>query len=160
MRRIPLVVAAIGSVLLPAPSAHAADSIASCFHSWTDTVSPGVGTTPDRSEFTSNGEKWPLICEGFVRGYRVTGPGTFGEYGVIDGACLAGKGEAHFSFTIPTTAGKERFRLTFPLVYGAGGGKSDTDDFPGAFLFYPTEGDCLNKPVTEIKVVRSAVLFS
>ncbi|MCA1846463.1 MAG: hypothetical protein LC792_25365 [Actinobacteria bacterium] len=119
-----------------------------------------MGTTPDSSRFTSNGEKWPLVCEGFVRGYQVTGPGTFGEYGVIDGACAAGQGDVTFSFTIPTTAGDERFRLKFTFVYGPGGGASRTDDFPGVFAFYPTAGDCLNKPVTEFKVVRNAVLYS
>src|SRR3954454_20109677 len=145
MRRAVLLFAAVGLTLLPGSPAHAADSIAYCVHTWTDAVSPGVGTTPDRSEFTSHGEKWPLICKGFVRGYRVTGQGTFGEYGAIEGACFAGRGEANFSFTIPTTAGEERFRLRFPFVYGPGGGKSETDDFPGAFLLYPTEGDCMNK---------------
>jgi len=161
MRRPTLLLAAAALSLLPT-SARADDtgSVAHCVHRWTDTASPGIGTTPDTSDFTSNGEKWPLVCEGLVRGFRVTGPGTFGEYGVIDGACAAGAGEVNFSFTIPTTAGEQKFRLKFTFVYGPGGGTSQTDDFPGVFAFYPTRGDCMNKPVTEFKVVRSAVLFT
>ena len=162
MRRITLLVAAVGLTLLPVGPAGAdeADSVAYCVHTWKDTVTPGVGLTPDRSEFTSNGEKWPLICEGFVKGFPVTGSGTFGEDGVIEGACAAGKGEANFSFTIPTTVGKQVFRLTFPFVYGPGEGTSETEDFPGVFVFYPTAGDCMNKPVTEFRVVRHATLFT
>jgi len=162
MRCPTLLLAIAALILLPSP-AHADDeagSVAYCTHRWTDTASPGIGTSPDTSNFTSNGEKWPLVCEGLVRGFPVTGPGTFGESGTIDGACAAGGGEVNFSFTIPTTAGEQKFRLKFTFVYGPGGGTSRTDEFPGVFAFYPTKGDCLNAPVTEFKVVRTAVLFS
>ena len=140
--------------------AEAAGSVAYCFHTWTDTATPGIGTTPARSQFTSNGEKWDLVCQGEVRGQRVTGAGTFGEDGVVQGTCSSGSGQVNFSFTIPTTAGEQKFRLSFPFAYGPGGGTAQTTDFPGVFVFYPTAGDCLNDPVTEFTVVRNAVLVT
>jgi hypothetical protein len=144
----------------PATPAGAAGSVAYCFHTWTDTATPGVSTAVARSTFTSNGEKWDLYCQGMVRGHEVTGPGTFGEDGVIEGTCTAGEGKVDFAFTIPTAGGEQKFRLTFPLVYGPGGGVSRTSDFPGVFAFFPTAGDCQNQPVTEFKVIRTATLFT
>jgi hypothetical protein len=164
MRRIAgLVVAAMGLALLPAGAVGAEEdsgSVAYCSHAWSDTADPGIEATPGTSHFTSNGEKWPLICEGTVRGARVTGRGTFGEYGTIDGACAAGSGKVNFFFTIPTSAGFQRFRLSFDFTYGPGGATSESNDFPGAFVFYPRKGDCWGAPVTEFDVVRSGVLFS
>ena len=160
MRRLLMVLPTVALTLLPPAPARAAGSIAYCFHTWTDTASPGVGASPGRTQFTSNGEKWELLCQGTVRGQAVTGPGTFGEDGVIDGSCSNGSGVVNFSFTIPTAGGPQRFRLTFPFVYGPGGGTARTTDFPGVFLFYPTAGDCVNAPVTEFKIVRNATLFS
>lgn len=156
-------VAAMGLALLPAGAVGAEEdsgSVAYCSHAWSDTADPGIEATPGTSHFTSNGEKWPLICEGTVRGARVTGRGTFGEYGTIDGACAAGSGKVNFFFTIPTSAGFQRFRLSFDFTYGPGGGTSESNDFPGAFVFYPRKGDCWGAPVTEFDVVRSGVLFS
>ena len=162
MRRVTtMFLSAVAMVaVVPAGQARAASSVASCTYSWTDTASPGVGATPSRSQFTSNGEKWPLPCQGLVRGSQVTGPGTFGEDGVFDGSCSSGSGEVNFSFTIPTAAGAQRFRLTFPFVYGPGAGTARTDTFPGVFAFFPKKGDCINAPVTEFDVYRSAILLT
>jgi hypothetical protein len=160
MRRLMLLFPLVALTLMPASPAEAASSAAYCFHTWTDTAAPGVSTNPNRSTFTSNGEKWDLLCQGMVRGHEVTGRGTFGEYGFIEGTCSAGWGEVHFNFTIPTTAGEQRFHLNFPFYYGPGGGTAQTTDFPGVFVFFPTAGDCTNAPVTEFKVVRNATLFS
>ena len=160
-RLVGLLVAALA--LLPAGRAGAEDetgSVAYCSHAWTDTATPGIEATPGTSRFTSNGQKWPLYCAGTVRGARVTGRGTFGEEGTIEGACSAGRGDVIFSFTIPTTAGLQRFRMMFEFVYGPGGGTSQSNDFPGAFAFYPRRGDCWGAPVTEFDVVRTGVLFS
>ena len=160
MRRGLLLLPIVALTVLPTPPAGAAASVAYCFHTWTDTARPGVGTAPARSTFTSNGEKWDLICQGLVRGHEVTGPGTFGEDGIIEGTCSAGEGTVNFSFTIPTSGGMQKFRLTFGFVYGPGGGTARTTDFPGIFVFFPTEGDCTNQPVTEFKVIRNATLFT
>jgi hypothetical protein len=89
-----------------------------------------------------------------------TGPGTFVEDGVINGNCSSGSGEVNFSFSIPTSGGLQKFRLSFAFVYGPGGGTSRTSEFPGVFAFYPTAGDCLHAPVTEFRVVRTGTLFS
>lgn len=161
MRRVTMMfLPAVAMAVLPTGQARAASGVAWCTYSWTDTASPGVGATPSRTQFTSNGEKWPLPCQGLVRGSQVTGPGTFGEDGVIDGSCSSGSGVVNFSFTIPTAAGPQKFRLTFPFVYGPGGGTARTDAFPGVFVFFPKKGDCINAPVTEFEVHRSAVLLT
>ena len=160
MRRVLMLLPIVALTVLPATPAGAAGSVAYCFHTWTDTATPGVSATMARSEFTSNGEKWDLICQGRVRGHEVTDWGTFGEDGLIEGTCTAGQGKVNFSFTIPTTGGEQKFRLTFPFVYGPGGGTSQTTEFPGVFMFFPTAGDCTNTPVTEFKVIRNATLFT
>jgi hypothetical protein len=161
MRRLTMMLLpAVAMAVLPAGHAWAASSLASCTYSWTDTASPGIGATPSRSQFTSNGQKWPLACQGLVRGSAVTGTGTFGEDGLIDGSCSSGSGEVNFSFTIPTAAGAQKFRLTFPFVYGPGGGTARTDTFPGVFVFLPKKGDCINAPVTEFEVHRTAILLT
>jgi|SRR5581483_501561 len=162
MRRIAVsVTAALGLTLLPAAAAGADEqSVAHCVHAWTDTADPGIEATPGKSHFTSNGQKWPLYCVGTVRGARITGRGTFGEEGTIEGACSAGRGDVVFSFTIPTTDGLQRFRMMFEFVYGPGAGTSESDDFPGTFAFYPRKGDCWGSPVTEFDVVRAGVLYS
>jgi hypothetical protein len=65
-----------------------------------------------------------------------------------------------FSFTIPTTGGEQRFRLTFPFVFGPGSGTAFTDVFPGPFVFTPKTGDCVTAPVTEFNVVRTGLLLT
>jgi hypothetical protein len=161
MRRLALMLLPVVAVtLLPLSQAQAAGSTALCFHSWVDVLSPGVSTTPSKSRLTSNGEIWTLTCGGFVRGSRVTGPGTFGEEGVVEGTCGAGTGEVEFAFTIPTTAGDEKFNMHISFVYGPGGGTARTDVFPGVFMFYPKAGDCFSEPITEVSVMRFAQLFT
>src|SRR5256885_14002000 len=155
MRRIAgLVAAATGLAVLPAGPVGAEDagSVAYCVHAWSDTADPGIEATAGTSRFTSNGQKWPLYCEGTVRGARVTGRGTFGEDGIIEGACAAGKGSVNFSFTLPTTDGLQRFKMSFDFVYGPGGGTSESNDFPGAFVFYPRRGGRLGGPGAEVAV--------
>jgi hypothetical protein len=143
--------------LHPVPVAAAASN-ASCHHEWTDTISPGVTSTVQRVHFTSNGERWALVCQGTVRGSEVTGPGTFGEEGVLDGSCSTGGGTVNFSFSIPTTAGMQRFHLTFQFRYAGGVGGSSNDAFPGVFAFSPKTGDCVSSPVTEVDIVRAGQL--
>ena len=159
----------IGAVLLvtmllllhpiPAAADPAPLTSASCHHTWTDTVSPGVTTTAQRSRFTSNGERWPLVCQGLVRGYQVTGPGTFGEEGFLEGSCSSGTGMVVFDFTLPTIAGAERFHLSFHFSFGAGVGGSSNELFPGVFVFTPRMGDCVGTPVTEVDIVRAGLLL-
>jgi hypothetical protein len=161
MRRwILLLLPTVAMTLLPATQARAAGSTAFCFHSWTDTVTPGVSVIPEKSTFTSNGEIWTLTCGGFVRGARVTGPGTFGEHGTLEGTCGQGSGQVHFSFTIPTTDGDQKFAFSFPFYWGPGGGTGNTQTFPGVFMFYPKVGDCFSQKVTEVNIMRWAQLFS
>jgi hypothetical protein len=160
MRRIGcvLLLATMLLPLHPVPVAAAASN-ASCHHEWTDTISPGVTSTVQRVRFTSNGERWALVCQGTVRGSEVTGPGTFGEEGVLDGSCSTGSGTVNFSFGIPTRVGMQRFHLTFQFSYGGGVGGSSNDAFPGVFAFSPKTGDCVSAPVTEVDIVRAGQLL-
>ena len=95
-----------------------------------------------------------------VRGYQVTAPGTFGEEGVLEGSCSAGSGMVNFSFSIPTTGGEQKFRLRFAFTFGPGFGGSNNDAFPGVFVFSPKTGDCVTAPVTEVNIVRTALLLA
>ncbi len=153
------------SSLLWTPTASAVavpggESTASCFHRWTDSISPGLTTTPGRVTFTSHGETGTIDCTGQVRGQHVTGPGTFGEEGVVNGTCVSGSGSAVFSFSIPTTGGVEKFSIPVTFTYGALSGLTSSAAFPGAFVIVPTGGDCVTSAITEITVSRLGSLTS
>jgi hypothetical protein len=158
-RMISAAVLALAMLPLHWTDVAAAGTSASCFHTWIDSITPGVTATPQRSSFTSGGERWAITCQGMVRGRQVTGPGTFGEEGVLEGSCSSGSGMVNFSFTIPTTGGDQRFHLRFAFTFGPGIGGSSNDPFPGVFAFSPKTGDCVTAPVTEVNIVRTAVLL-
>lgn len=142
---------------LPSPSVAAAKSTAHCWHTWTDSISPGVSTTRREVALTSNGETGTIHCKGSVEGKRVTGPGTFGEVGMFDGTCAGGTGSATFSFTLPTTAGPVKLRMPVTFTI-AGFGSTTSKEFPGAFLFAPLTGNCLTEPITKVAVYRAGTL--
>ncbi|MGH2688537.1 MAG: hypothetical protein ACRDKW_06995, partial [Actinomycetota bacterium] len=66
--------------------------MASCIGSWPVSLTPGLTATPQQSDFTSHGESGNITCSGTVKGHAVTGPGTFGLEGVLQGTCLMGSG--------------------------------------------------------------------
>ena len=140
--------------------AAAASSSAVCFHQWTDTLSPGATTTPQRAAFSSHGETGVIQCSGTVRGLQVTGQGTFGEEGHVEGSCSSGTGHALFSFTLPTSGGAQHFQFPVTFTFGPGLGQTSSDVFPGVFAVRPVKGDCLTTPVTEIGVSRFGMLQS
>lgn len=150
------------SVLMSAllwTSSAGAESTATCVHRWTDSLSPGLTTTPGKAAFTSHGETGTIDCYGEVRGQRVTGTGTFGEEGVFEGTCAFGSSSAVFSFTIPTAGGPAKFEMPVTFTY-AGFGSTSSDVFPGAFAIIPTAGDCLTTPITKVAVTRVGSLKS
>jgi hypothetical protein len=163
--RIRLLLLCLGTLALVLPSLHvrpaaAAGSSAMCFHQWNDTVDPGTTTTPQRQSFSSHGETGTIQCSGTVRGQQVTGPGTFGEEGVIEGSCSGGQGQALFSITLPTSGGPVHLRFPVSFSFAPGVGQTSGDVFPGAFQVRPVKGDCVTTPVTEIAVSRLGLLQS
>lgn len=143
----------------PAPAA-AAGSTAICFHQWTDTLTPGATSGPQHAAFSSHGETGVIQCSGTVRGLQITGQGTFGEEGSVEGSCSSGTGQAVFSFTLPTSGGAQHFQVPVTFTFGPGLGQTSSDVFPGAFAVRPVKGDCVTTPVTEIAVSRLGVLQS
>ena len=147
--------------LMPASGASAETrSLASCSGTWKVSFSPGVGTTSRQSSFTTNGHTGTIICVGTVKGHLVTGPGTFGKEGVVEGSCLAGTGSGTMSVRVPTTGGVKQVEFSFTMVTGPGlGFKFGNALFgPLTFLFVPSAGDCIITPVTEITVLGQFAL--
>lgn len=99
-----------------------------------------------------------MTCRGEINGQEITGPGTFGEEGVLEGVCSHGSGFGTAAITIPTSSGPTKLTIPYTLRYGPGVGTKSADQFSATFEFYPTEGDCINTPVTEIAFALQAVL--
>jgi hypothetical protein len=135
-----------------------ADSTAVCVATWSVTISPGVTSEPGKHTITSNGPTGTLICQGLVGGQTVTGPGTLGEVGEIEGTCATGSGQALMSFTLPTATGPLTISVNTKFVYGPGVGMRLSDQIPGPFEFVATQGDCTTSPITQVRVVNQ-VLF-
>jgi hypothetical protein len=153
-------VAEIVPSLHASPAAAAAGGSAACVHQWTDTVTPGTTMSTQRAVFSSHGETGTIRCSGTVQGRQVTGPGSFGEEGVIEGSCGSGRGQALFSITLPTSGGPVHLRIPVTFTLGPGAGHAEGDVFPGAFVVRPVKGDCVTTPATEIAVTRFGLLQS
>jgi hypothetical protein len=154
-------VGALLLVALPAaPAVGAGESTASCAMHSALSFSPGIGPTPQRVASSSHGETGTLICTGTVRGHDVTGAGTMGFEGVFDASCLGGAGRETFSATIPTNAGPEKLTFVVDETVVPPGGFKVGGSLVGAapYVFYPTRGDCVLSPMTEVVFVGIAVL--
>ena len=164
MRSFRLVLAAlVVFVLIPAaPAFSATESSATCVGTGHISFSPGVGISSQKSTFTTQGQTGALNCVGMVKGSAVTGPGTFGEVGVLEGTVLGGTGSGSMSVIIPTTAGPASLTIPFTMTTGPGFGFKFSDSLAGplTFLFYPTVGNGITAPVTEIAVVSVFFLKS
>ena len=139
------------------------EDLASCQASDFDiTVAPGVGMVYEHGTITSHGQTGTIECRGFVKGHEITGPGTFGEEGVIEGDCSGGKGSSTLSFTVPTTGGPARFSIPVTFTYKPGWGWKSADAFMGplVFQYYPLKGDCLTEPITEVRAAVHALIRS
>lgn len=150
-------------VLMPAsPAFSASGSTASCLVMSPLSFSPGIRTASQRVTSTSHGETGTITCVGTVNGHEVMGPGTIGFAGFFDVSCLGGTGHETVSVTIPTSAGPEK--LNFPVdetVFpGIGYKSSESLLGPLAFVYYPTEGNCVTSPVTEVAFAGQGVLKS
>jgi hypothetical protein len=143
----------------PAQSGHVASCQASDFDI---TLAPGVGMVYEHGTITSHGQIGKIACRGFVKGHEVTGPGTFGEEGVIEGDCSGGEGSSTLSFTLPTTGGTARLSIPVTFTYKPGWGWKSADAFMGPLVFhyYPLKGDCLTEPITEVRAAIHTLIRS
>ena len=89
-------------------------------------------------------------------------PGTLGQEGVVDGTFLTGTGSGTKSATIPTAAGAQKMSFSFTMIYVPGVGLKSSDALMGplTFVFYPSVGNGVTEPVTEIAVVAEFALKS
>lgn len=140
-------------------------------------ASPGLGITASSGTFNSGGEVGTMSCTGTIAGYRVTGPGTFGFDGTIEGSCLGHRGSGISGFTIATEAGMLHISGGGFTVEGVGVlGKAQAvpttmqiDDqepvpasisFMGSYLLVPVKGNCVTEPVTQAQVLLSGTITS
>jgi hypothetical protein len=123
----------------------------------------GVGITGE--------ETGTIMCVGTINGHRVTGPGTFGHKGrTWDGDCFGNQGAGTFSYTIPTTEGRQHVTGTYTESRGVTQEGPVEAEQPGA-VFYGrhqvvptgvvTSGqNCTDRPVTEVDAVLVGIFRS
>lgn len=139
-------------------------SAAQCFFEFTLTLNPGLTATPSTGTLSTGGETGSIACYGPVRGAMPSGVGTMGvegTYGVAGGdSCAGGVASGTGAFTVPTPAGPKRMEGPFVVnYYSSGVGyftaavDGGTSNFSGAVEFSPVAGDCINSPMTTIRVV-------
>jgi hypothetical protein len=133
-----------------------AQSGAICSGEHTVRFSPGITTTSGRTSYTTQGGK--ITCVGEIHGQKVTGPGTFAQEGFLEGNCLHGAGFGTVFITIPTSDGSTKLSVSHEIMFVPGVGSKSADQLSATFEFYPTKGDCINTPITEIAVVQQTVL--
>lgn len=147
-------------LLMPAAPAAAQSDLAACVGSWEISFSNGVRLVTGNSDFTTGGLTGTINCVGTVDGSPVTGPGTFGKEGAVEGSCLAAKGAGTIQMQIPTADGIKTIEFPFQMDTSLGVGFKSGGPLVGplTFLFIPTQGDCLMSPVTEIAVTGEFLL--
>jgi hypothetical protein len=125
-------------------------------------LSPGITVTPGKGTFTTHGPTGKLECRGFIQGREITGPGTFAEEGVWEGDCSGGTAASTISVALQTSDGPLTVSFPVKIMFRPGWGWkwSDTLVGPLVFQYYPTRGDCLNAPVTEILCSGQALVKS
>jgi hypothetical protein len=122
--------------------------------------SPGFWREGNSGTFTTNGETWPVICNGPVNGKNPTGQGTYGasgRYGTKDpDNCSNAEGVYDAAITIPTADGPQKVKNKGDWVAGAFkgggafGGEFTGEAGDGTFETTPKKGDCVSSPMTQI----------
>jgi hypothetical protein len=133
-----------------------AQSAAICSGVHTVRFSPGITTTSGRTSYMTQAGK--ITCVGQIYGQEVTGPGTFAQEGVLEGDCSHGAGSGTVFIVIPTSGGLTNLIIPHKIMFVPGVGSKSADQLSAIFEFYPTEGNCVNTPITEIAVVQQTLL--
>lgn len=159
-RRISLMVGIASLLAAAMPTGRAVAAAGTpCSFEFDLVASPGLTTSPSSGTVTSNGETGTITCNGSVNGKQPTGTGTSGfdgRYGTKRPfACQdEGQGEGVLSMTIPRSGGAEHIanHMTYAHTgYREGqlfSGTIDGDRMSGTFEAWPTDGDCVSKPMT------------
>jgi hypothetical protein len=161
----PLIVIPVGR------EAVAATSRTTCVVGHEPTLTPGLSMEGTSGTFKTM-QLGSISCDGPVRGITPTGPGTLhdeGRYGTKDpDSCpTGGEGEGAYTITFPTDEGEKQIVTPFILTFG------DFTTHEGGFVGVhvrgegmsgdlgarPTEGDCVSKPITKVKV-SGELIFS
>jgi hypothetical protein len=126
------------------------------------TLVPGFSSVYGKGTFTTHGPSGTLECRGFIQGREVTGPGTFAEEGVYEGDCSGGTAASTISVVLQTADGPvtASFPVKINIKPGWGWKTSDALIGPLTYQYYPTRGDCLTTPVTEVVATGQGLVKS
>ena len=169
MSRSFLIVTALLATALVSPPVAAQEAGAPCTFEVDVTLSPGLSREPSSGTFDTQGETGRVDCQGDVGGRPATGRGTFGaegRYG-IDGDgdhCRSkqGRGDGTAHFTIPVEGGSQHVDDPFTMTYRVDGrnvvGEITGQRFTGTFDITKADGDCLWRPITQIRLKGKGLL--
>lgn len=140
-------------------SAARGNNDALCTLTFTEYFSPGFTLTPTSGIQNSGREVGSITCGGKLQGHNITGPGTFGNEGLLhESTCLLDHSTGRYFATLPTDGGPIRIEGTYSLLR-TGLTLTFEAEQPeahgtGSALVIPTKGDCVTTPVTEALVFR------
>jgi hypothetical protein len=169
MRRLLVTAFTIALVFGPGLPAGQAEQGTNCTFDFEISFSPGLSMTPSTG---THGGTGPINCDGLVNGQQPTGDGTLtddGRYGTKDpDTCSGSEGDGSDTIKIPTANGVETVvsQYTYtagdrvPTKGGVGAGSFKGTRFTGTFEFTVLEGDCVNEPVTKVRVFGEGVLHN
>ncbi len=158
-----LLVLLAGSVAVASPASSAEESQLDCTGKNNVLIKPGIGATATAAASYQSTEAGVLDCVGSIQGKKLTGPGQYATVGQFakDATCSYGSGTGVLRMVLGTDSGPLQidapFKFTYPaLPTGAGPmvGKMqfENDDYAGKFSFTPTKGDCVQTPVTALRI--------
>ena len=146
-----------------------------CTFAYYISLSPGLSTQPSSGSLTVTDGRGStgIDCHGPVNGQHPTGNGTMsidGNYGTEQADSCAsgilGGGEAKGVniITVPTSSGTQKVinNVTFtygqPSSRGVVSGTFEGDHYSGTFGLWPTEGNCITRPITKAYITGEGVL--
>lgn len=162
---LPLALVALlaGGIASAAPASSAVEDTLDCTGKNDVGLQPGIGTTATNQASFQSVAPGVLECEGVINGKKATGPGQYATTGKFakDATCSIGSGKGLLKMVVATATGIEQISAPFTFEYPAipiGGGPMggkltfENRDYEGKFTFTPIKGDCVQTPVTAIRV--------
>lgn len=161
LRYLILVIAA-NLILLPyyATRANAMDQrqFATCQASIPINMSPGLWLTKQTSGTNQSfGQTGTLDCDGYIDGYKITGPGKVGFSATYSGTCSFVAGGGVWSFSVPIDKNGHLVIVTKSGTYNGPSfaaqivfdGEFNGGTLKGVGSVTREQGDCVNTPVTK-----------